>query len=434
MVTFLYWPAMIRGFFIAGQLILFFGMIWLVFLRWFRTHSLKSLFVPFVLTALLTIDIYFLSVIQEQSYLNSTLHPLVFWFRTTPLLWHKILFVFTAIYAIIFLWREEDLRKKSISASSIAEALDNLPDGLCFSKPDGRPILTNRTMYKLAQIISGHSLRNIEFLWKLVEERQNKEVEHRILDFPVCVLPDGSIWYFSRTLLHIEDKCFTQTVATDITEYYMLSQELAEKNQLLDEQHERLRQLMERIAQITQEKEVIASKVRVHSSFGQCVLTTRRYLAQGFDEEDLTEIVEMWQDVIDRIEVSTFDSVPIYDDTLNALLKASEALGCTIVFDGELPQDEELRYLIIVILREALINAVRHANANKIWLTLKTEGSFLLGEIHDNGTTNPVSIVEGGGIKGLRQKIEQVGGSLQVECQDGVHLHLNIPLSHERMR
>lgn len=112
MVTFLYWPAMIRGFFIAGQLILFFGMLWLVFLRWFRTHSLKSLFVPFVLTALLTIDIYFLSVIQEQSYLNSTLHPLVFWFRTTPLLWHKILFVFTAIYAIIFLWREEDLRKK----------------------------------------------------------------------------------------------------------------------------------------------------------------------------------------------------------------------------------------------------------------------------------------------------------------------------------
>jgi hypothetical protein len=48
--------------------------------------------------------------------------------------------------------------KKNKLPQAIREAVDYCPGGLCFSMPDGRPILVNIQMNRLCAALTGHTV------------------------------------------------------------------------------------------------------------------------------------------------------------------------------------------------------------------------------------------------------------------------------------
>ena len=60
------------------------------------------------------------------------------------------------LFAISFI----KTRKRIIGKNSIKESMDNLPDGICFSKLDGRPLLVNRVMQDISYAVFGNMLVN----------------------------------------------------------------------------------------------------------------------------------------------------------------------------------------------------------------------------------------------------------------------------------
>jgi signal transduction histidine kinase len=68
---------------------------------------------------------------------------------------------------------------------------------------------------------------------------------------------------------------------------------------------------------------------------------------------------------------------------------------------------------------EALVNALKHARASQVQVTLSDDGSRLRVEITDDGVGFVPADAAGSGLTGLTDRIEAVGGSLSIRSCPG---------------
>jgi len=105
-----------------------------------------------------------------------------------------------------------------------------------------------------------------------------------------------------------------------------------------------------------------------------------------------------------------------------------ETAGLTVQCDAassvQLPPMQES--VLALAVREAVTNVVRHAHASNCRLRLEQQnGSFRL-EIQDNGRGGPVH--EGNGLRGMRERVEMLGGTLQRDGGSGTKLTITLPV------
>jgi two-component system sensor histidine kinase DesK len=83
--------------------------------------------------------------------------------------------------------------------------------------------------------------------------------------------------------------------------------------------------------------------------------------------------------------------------------------------------------VLSMLLREAVTNVVRHAAARNCKVRLANVNGSCLLEIHDDGRGG--LRVEGNGLRGMRERIEALGGTLQQESNQGTRLLFQFPLT-----
>ena len=82
--------------------------------------------------------------------------------------------------------------------------------------------------------------------------------------------------------------------------------------------------------------------------------------------------------------------------------------------------------------REALTNAVRHADATELTVKIEQNEKSYHIEISNNGSVTVSKITEGNGLSALRQRLEQEGTSLEVCCNGSVSLLVDIPFDFDK--
>lgn len=70
------------------------------------------------------------------------------------------------------------------------------------------------------------------------------------------------------------------------------------------------------------------------------------------------------------------------------------------------------------VVAEALANAARHANASEVTVKAISDGEYLAVEIKDNGVGG-ASMEHGSGLRGLADRVQALGGDLEVESPPG---------------
>ncbi len=97
------------------------------------------------------------------------------------------------------------------------------------------------------------------------------------------------------------------------------------------------------------------------------------------------------------------------------------------------PQLPECELVVYRVAQEALTNAVRHANAASVSITLQLRSDRLTLNVRDDGRGLPDSRREGGGMRGMRERAGLVGASLQITSalHAGTEVHLDVPLHAE---
>ncbi len=80
--------------------------------------------------------------------------------------------------------------------------------------------------------------------------------------------------------------------------------------------------------------------------------------------------------------------------------------------------------------QEIVTNAVRHSGARNLWVTLATADHTLDIDARDDGEgTDQVRF--GNGLRGIRERVEQARGSLEVSSMRGrgFSVHVRLPLA-----
>lgn len=332
--------------------------------------------------------------------------------------------------------------KKNTSAKMIKKAIDSYPGGICFSALDGRVILANEKMNKLILELTGHTILNAKVTWeelanfasngkaeKLTQswlpKDPDKESIHQQLFFRFS---DSSVWRFELRFL---DSNTVQVEAAEITELYRLSEELYENTIRLQEIQKRQKALLDSIVEINLNKEILAAKMHIHDELGHCLLATTKAITEDSLAENADTLRKSWNSTIqDFSNISTVWTVP--DSSLQSeLMQVAELIGCKVVFLGEQPTQRKALQLLYAAIREALTNAVRHANATELMVKIEQDEKSYHIEISDNGSVSVSSITEGNGLSALRQRLEQEGASLKVLCDNSVSLIIDIPFDFD---
>jgi two-component system, NarL family, sensor histidine kinase DesK len=108
----------------------------------------------------------------------------------------------------------------------------------------------------------------------------------------------------------------------------------------------------------------------------------------------------------------------------STLETAGLAVQCDAATTVKLPAMQES--VLSLAVREGVTNVVRHAQARTCRLRLEQQnGSFRL-EIHDDGLG--FSSTEGNGLRGMRERVEMLGGTLERRNQSGTTLTITLPL------
>ena len=331
------------------------------------------------------------------------------------------------------------MNKKPQLSQMIHEAVDTYPGGICFAMASGRPILVNQTINDLISRLTGHTILNAFEAWSELEALDSCRSQplpeallpDREQEGLIFLLPDGSIWRFRKQMLQDRRQQYVQIEATDVTELYRTSTALLESNRKLQELSRRQHQLLADIVQINRENELLQAKMRVHAELGRCLIVTKKALDEAVDDEAAKDIVQAWEDAIRNLANIPMDTAMAQDSMEKELMKVASMIGCQIHISGQRPEDLRTQQLLFAALREALTNAVRHGNANELRVSCEKTGRGYHVEITDNGKKQVHQIHEGSGLSGLRQRLEQEGAVMEIQCDGAVRLVIDLPLAHK---
>ncbi|MGC1451827.1 MAG: sensor histidine kinase [Candidatus Sulfotelmatobacter sp.] len=109
---------------------------------------------------------------------------------------------------------------------------------------------------------------------------------------------------------------------------------------------------------------------------------------------------------------------------------AGLSVQCDAATTVQLPAIQES--VLSLAVREAVTNVVRHAQARSCRMRLEQQNGNCRLEIHDDGLGSANG--EGNGLRGMRERVEMLGGTLQRSTESGTTLTITLPLKQVASR
>ncbi len=327
----------------------------------------------------------------------------------------------TAAYSIYKVYKAE---KDSINDFSIKEALESLPTGIAFTSSDNNIYLSNNIMHHLCKELTGKDLISGIDIWEELRKLRGSDKCVINEDNPAFMSERGKVWQFSRNFCKWHTGDYMEIKATDITELYKLGESTKQFSETLALRQERTKALTNIIEKSTAEEIAVNMKVGFHDNFGNLLTLTKEALRESPENEDVKVIAGYFAEITDII--TDLASEKNQGLSLDQIISFSKKLGCEVVINGDLPADDENNATILLCINEALKNAYCHANADKVVVNLTQTKDEVNVIIHNETKDTQPEITEGGGLTGLRQRVEKSGGRFSIKADGGVTMEITL--------
>lgn len=337
------------------------------------------------------------------------------WIGTLPAAVIVLLLLLLALMEAALLWRLRRWRYEQLTLFSIKECVDALPDGVCFFTEQGLPLLTNLQMSRLCAQLTGGGLVDTNAFLAALRSGEYPGQARLLRAGPnlAVELADGAVWEFRLSRHLVREVPVEQLLAFRMTEQYRLTRELTDRNRRLTAVGERLRQYGLELQSVIRNDEILTAKIQVHSDVGRVLLLLRTFLAQRAEQRDLSALLARWTFVVNVLSGETRTRQA---DTLEQFLSDAAGYGLTVAIDGTPPEGAAEHALFLRTARECLSNVKRHApGARTLSILLReAEGRHVMTFTNDGAPPN-APVVEGGGLKNLRQMAENAGWTMTLE-------------------
>lgn len=301
----------------------------------------------------------------------------------------------------------------SITLRSIRDGFNSIDTGVLMYRKDGFLLLANTVMQEISIDLTGKRVTNGEVFRTLLSSRGNK-----------IVLSDGTVYLIKENELLINDKKINELTAVDVTLQTRLRKEIRELEEQKESFNRRLSDYSDKVGEVTTKKEILDTKIDVHESLGNALLLSKSYLKKDRSAPDKDTLKAMWHKVIIFKETAV---VTGEDRFSKELYDAAKVCGINLNIEGTIPPKEEahIRKILSTATREAIINASRHASADRMDLNIDTTDGYCF-DFTNNGKA-PDKITEGGGLSSLRQLVENNGGTMEVITSPQYGIIIRLP-------
>lgn len=170
-------------------------------------------------------------------------------------------------------------------------------------------------------------------------------------------------------------------------------------------------------------------EVASHLAEGQAAVPSRhdQLLNQIEKSKSLTKLLlSDVRDVVSRLR----ENEPVdLGAALESLREAVPSPAIHVDSGGVSVTEPMVAQTALRAVQEIVTNAVRHANARNLWLTLGTADRALTVDARDDGSGTD-RVVFGNGLRGMRERVQQAGGTLEIASMRGrgFEVHVRIPL------
>ena len=319
------------------------------------------------------------------------------------------------------------LRRQALGRDSIKQALDMLPSGICYFAPSGRVKLCNRQMDSLFHTISQGDLQTLAELQDALSDCDACSGVIRLSwERQTYLFPDGKAWRYRQSEVKASDGAtYTEAVFSDITELYNKNLELKAQIKQLNAISRELKWLSDNALILTREKEVLSAKTKLHDDMGAGLIAIRHILHHNRTEEE-ANAMDLFRQAVSAIKYD--NAYPRGRSELDRFLHDAEAIGIKVNLSGDLPEQEELRHVMILAMRECLTNSVRHAGATTIHITAEKKGDSVSVKITNDGRSPETEVVPKGGLHNLYRHIIDFGGTMEIQSKPSFALTVVLPV------
>lgn len=228
------------------------------------------------------------------------------------------------------------------------------------------------------------------------------------------------IWFVTIVLVLVKD--FARSLARERAQAQVMAVRLREQQQQLQALHER-DQRRERERAALQERQRIMQDI--HDGLGSQLVSSLALSERG--ELDARQTSALLRDCIDDLRLA-IDSLAagqggfavMAGNLRFRMTPRLRAAGITLAWHSELPEAEDLvtpaqTLPLLRILQESLGNALRHAGAHRITVTLRTlEGALQLLVQDDGNGFDAATMRPGKGISGMERRARDIGARFAV--------------------
>ncbi len=333
-----------------------------------------------------------------------------------------ILFFGIRSIRIYFLYTKE--LRNSISLVSVKEAINQLHSGLLLCRMDGEIVLCNQQMNELGEQLIGKNIKNGKEFEQTIKSGTLAQgcFREKLADQMVFRLADGHIWGFKKFELILEYRNHTLMIADDVTEYWNTVSTLVKRNEELEKRRQELSRNIENLQAICEAEEIARGKDRVHDLLGHRISLLLRALRGGRqpDEKLFLNFVEKLPSALRE------DNKPNPARRLELLVDTFGKMGVQIQIQGRLPKREEIAETFSKIAIECVTNATRHGYANHIQIHFFENEAWHMN-VTNNGLPPEKPIHEGGGISGMRHRVQQLCGKIEIQTEPQFRIQISIP-------
>ncbi len=318
----------------------------------------------------------------------------------------------------------------NISTLSVQEAIDQLHTGILFCDPDGTIALVNQRMRQLLATLSGDVYYSgARFDQMLTDGDVLPGIKRTAFGNQVIFrMPDQSSWMFTENSILIGKQSYMQLAAVDVTERWSITAALREQDSQLQKRRAELRKTLINLNEIQRDKELLRARTEVHDVMGQRLTMLLRILREeeAPNPAFLTSFTKnLFEELVDNIADSPARQ-------LHSMVEMFRSIDVQVLFTGDSIEKAQYADIFADIIREAVTNAVKHGFANEVQVYFENTLRHSLLRIRDNGIPPTGLIAEGGGIGGMRQKLEQVGGNLTISLSPHFTLEAHIEKGGEQ--
>lgn len=343
-----------------------------------KQYLIKKIFEVFILLLIIIIELLNMHYID-----NNKFNTILF-----------LISIILALYIGINIIYERIIKKESLSILSVKNAIDLSDNGIMFLNDKGNIILINVVM---KDILKEYNI-NDNYIDNL-KEKEIKEIHNEhILK---CL---NRVWQ-----LKINNN--KEIIALDITDIYKIQEKTKNQNIEIEENNKKILKTLNNIEEVEKEKKLIKIKNEFHDILGHRLSLFGEYLKQ--DNINKEEIKFMLDNLFEQ-----FTTLKSPEENLKKLIEVYKVFNINISIIGKLPKNKEVGETFFEIIREAVTNAIIHANSKniKVVITNSLEKTEML--ITNDGIKPNNFINENEGIKGMRRKLKEIGGILIIENED----------------